>query len=74
MRQRLALLLAPTTTLAGALVFLLAAPDPGYCRPEIREGFFLAYPSAVGSVLDDVPSNIEHCGMTPATPAEGCYP
>ena len=60
MRQRLAFFKAPAA-LAGALVLLLVS-DPAHAKPEIREGFFLAYPSAIGSVLDDVPSNIEHCG------------
>jgi hypothetical protein len=32
-------------------------------RPPIRKAFFNDYPSAVGTVLDDVPSNSGHCGV-----------
>lgn len=32
-------------------------------RPPIRKAFFNVYPSAVGSVLDDLPSNPGHCGV-----------
>jgi hypothetical protein len=35
---------APAASLAGALFFLLAAAPPARGKPEIREGFFLAYP------------------------------
>jgi hypothetical protein len=31
--------------------------------PTYRTNFFIAYPSAVGTVLDDVPSNDNHCGI-----------
>ncbi len=46
-----------------AAVLLLGATAPASARPEYREGFFLAYPSAVGSRLDNVPSNQGHCGV-----------
>lgn len=32
-------------------------------KPGIRQGFFDAYPSAVGSVIETVPSNEHHCGV-----------
>jgi hypothetical protein len=34
-----------------------------HARKPYRTNFFNAYPNAVGSVLDDVPSNPGHCGV-----------
>jgi FlgD Ig-like domain len=39
---------------------MLASVSEG--RPNIRAGFFAAYPSAVGSRLDNLPSITTHCG------------
>lgn len=46
----------------GFLCFVLG-PSIGNARPEYRAGFFTAYPGAVGSRLDDLPSNGGHCGV-----------
>ena len=53
----------PARISALSLILLVATGSPAAAKPEIREGFFLAYPSAVGSVLDQVPSNPTHCGV-----------
>jgi len=45
-----------------ALVFCLATGFV-YGRNPYRKEFFKAYPSANGSVLDDVPSRAGHCGV-----------
>lgn len=55
----LALLVAFHALLLLALV--LAAP--AWARTPIRSAFFSVYPSAVGSPLDDLPSNADHCGL-----------
>ncbi len=44
---------------ALSMVFATAVP----AKPFIRTSFFNAYPSAVGSVLDDLPSHSGHCGV-----------
>ncbi len=43
------------------LILLLANAAEG--RPPIRANFFTAYPSAVGTRLDDLPSKSKHCGV-----------
>ncbi len=48
--------------LLGLALFLFI-PQDAWTRPVIRRGFFNAYPSAVGSVLDNVPSKAGHCGV-----------
>ncbi len=35
----------------------------GWSRPPIRKDFFALYPNAVGTQLDDLPSNSGHCGV-----------
>jgi len=47
--------------LAGALLWLL--PQAVQAKSEIRSAFFNAYPSAVGTPLDTVPSKTGHCGV-----------
>ena len=44
---------------ALSMVFATAVP----AKPFIRTSFFNAYPSAVGSVLDNLPSHSNHCGV-----------
>jgi len=46
------------------VTILLAAfvANPAEGRPTIRSSFFGAYPGAVGSRLDDLPSIQDHCG------------
>ncbi len=39
------------------------AEQPAAARPNIRDAFFDVYPAAVGSRLDALPSNAEHCGV-----------
>ncbi len=44
------------------LVLLVTAQN-AFARNPYRKEFFKAYPSANGSVLDDVPSHAGHCGV-----------
>jgi hypothetical protein len=44
------------------LVFLLGVTTTN-ARNQIRQAFFQNYPSAIGSVLDTVPSRPGHCGV-----------
>lgn len=53
--SRLARLLIPV-----ALLLVVTTAD---ARPPIRAAFFSRYPSAVGSRLDNLPSNSGHCGV-----------
>lgn len=50
-----------------AVAALFAAPlytiGSAIGRSNIRDAFFDAYPGAIGSVLDDVPSHPDHCGV-----------
>ncbi len=48
---------------AAILVLPLVAAGIAYGRANIRDAFFNAYPSAVGSKLDTVPSHPTHCGV-----------
>ncbi len=50
------------TTLIILLVILITA-EQAQARNPYRKAFFQAYPSAKGSVLDDVPSHAGHCGV-----------
>jgi len=52
---------ASICVVASLLTILQAAPADG--RPTIRSSFFAAYPIAVGSRLDSVPSIAGHCGV-----------
>jgi hypothetical protein len=45
-----------------AAASLLATHDAG-ARPPIRKAFFSLYPVAVGTQLDNLPSNSGHCGV-----------
>jgi hypothetical protein len=45
------------------MVLTLFSPEDLLGRPTIRSSFFAAYPVAVGSRLDDVPSIADHCGV-----------
>jgi hypothetical protein len=51
---------------AWGLVLLVvggAGGRPAQARPAIRNAFFQNYPSAIGTVLDTVPSQPNHCGV-----------
>jgi hypothetical protein len=41
----------------------LVVVGTAFGRPNIRDAFFSAYPNAVGSTLDTVPSRPTHCGV-----------
>lgn len=45
------------------LVVPLVSPRAAVARPNIRSAFFTVYPGAVGSRLDMLPSNANHCGV-----------
>jgi len=47
----------------AAVAGILTAAEPVSARNPIRQSFFNAYPSAVGSRLDDLPSIQGHCGQ-----------
>lgn len=46
-----------------ALTALLLAPTVAHARPNIRTAFFQVYPAAVGTRLDTLPSQPDHCGV-----------
>ena len=48
--------------LLGFGLVLLSASD-GWARNPIRSSFFDIYPGALGTQLDDLPSNSSHCGV-----------
>jgi hypothetical protein len=48
---------------AALAVLLLAPVSPVHARPTIRASFFSAYPTAVGTRLDNLPSISGHCGV-----------
>lgn len=50
------------TSITACLLLIWSAPDAS-ARPGIRDAFFQNYPSAIGSVLDTVPSAPGHCGV-----------
>lgn len=47
----------------ASLVVWAATAGLLHAKPEIREGFFAAYPSAIGTRLDNLPSRSSHCGV-----------
>lgn len=47
---------------AIAVAACLALTQAAFARPTIRSSFFAAYPGAVGSKLDNLPSHSGHCG------------
>lgn len=49
--------------ICACLAILAADAPPAEGRNPIRRNFFDAYPQAVGSVLDTVPSRQGHCGV-----------
>lgn len=60
--RRIPLPLAALVLCVGGLASMLALEDAA-ARPPIRKAFFNAYPSAVGSRLDNLPSHSTHCGV-----------
>lgn len=71
MKERVAAHCFPVGTRGGLLAraflvlsFILAmTSQDAMGKPPIRKAFFQAYPSANGTVLDDVPSHSGHCGV-----------
>jgi hypothetical protein len=53
----------PLTLLVLPVLIGFFAASSVLARPAIKSDFFDRYPTAVGSVLDDVPSNSNHCGV-----------
>lgn len=47
----------------AALAVLLLAPEDAAARNPIRQSFFAAYPAALGTRLDNLPSLQGHCGV-----------
>jgi hypothetical protein len=54
---------APRFAIASALAATVLAAGPAAARNPIRQSFFNAYPAAVGSRLDNLPSIQGHCGV-----------
>lgn len=54
-----------TYLLHGCVMVAIAAStaDEAYARANIRDAFFSAYPGAVSTTLDTVPSHPTHCGV-----------
>ncbi|MCA9244316.1 MAG: hypothetical protein KDA32_10200 [Phycisphaerales bacterium] len=55
-----------STRLSFSVVVIVSAlgwVGSAVARPPYRSNFFDAYPSAVGTVLDNVPSHSTHCGV-----------
>jgi hypothetical protein len=48
--------------IATSLLLVLLSASPLWGRPKIRQAFFDAYPEAVGTAVDTVPSHPDHCG------------
>jgi hypothetical protein len=55
--------LTPIRGGAAIAIALLLICFHSEAKPPIRDGFFLFYPSAVGTRLDTVPSHPTHCGV-----------
>jgi hypothetical protein len=47
----------------GAFVLLPIGMDHAMARPNIRDAFFAVYPDAVGTTIETVPSQPNHCGV-----------
>lgn len=54
---------AAVIVVAAAELVALALPGEAIARSNIRAAFFVVYPSAVGSRLDNLPSITGHCGQ-----------
>lgn len=62
MKRRNNRLASGSMLIAGLLAALIAA-ETASAFPGIRANFFTAYPEAVGTRLDDLPSRAGHCGV-----------
>jgi cytochrome c553 len=51
------------TQLLVLLILILSIGWPATARKPIRNAFFGLYPTVVDSVLDELPSNANHCGV-----------
>jgi hypothetical protein len=54
---------SPRWILGGLVSLAVMAGDPAIARAPIRTSFMNAYPSAVGTRLDNLPSIQGHCGV-----------
>jgi hypothetical protein len=52
-----------STSIVCAMILIIVAPGGPEAKPPIRASFFEAYPSAVGTRLDNLPSISGHCGV-----------
>jgi len=50
-------------TIWGALCVMMLVGTHAYAYRSLKNAFLRVYPSAVNSILDDVPSNNDHCGQ-----------
>lgn len=53
----------PPAVIVCSLLWWAVVGSTAYARPNIRDAFFSAYPSAVGTRLDNLPSKTTHCGV-----------
>ena len=56
---------------AATALAMLCLDQAALGKPEFREAFFAAYPGAVNTVLDTVPSFPNHCGVCRRIPMAG---
>src|SRR5689334_15266148 len=55
--------LSPAMATVCVVVLLALQPFSAGGKPEIRQGFFDANPTALGTRLDNLPSRSGHCGV-----------
>lgn len=53
----------PILTMSSALLLVTLTPQESAAKKPIRDAFFQNYPTALGTVLDTVPSKPGHCGV-----------
>ncbi len=63
MRVHLAFTSRMLLAAAVGAILIAALATPAAARNPFRKAFFERYPSAEGTILDDVPSNPGHCGV-----------
>jgi hypothetical protein len=47
----------------GLSLFAIFQTCSIHAKPEIRAAFFATYPGAVGTPIETLPSNANHCGV-----------
>jgi len=53
----------PSSSLVVVLVTVIVTNQPAHARPSIRDAFFTVYPDAIGTPIETVPSQPNHCGV-----------